>query len=108
LVEGGLPYPMLSDANGHIGRIYGVYDEASGLDNRGRFIIDPDGIVVAIEMIQAAVGRSVTELIRQIKACQHVRSSNEATPAGWEPGKSTLKPSRELVGRVCEFWSPDQ
>jgi alkyl hydroperoxide reductase subunit AhpC len=108
LVEGGLPYPMLSDANGNIGRLYGVYDEASGLDNRGRFIIDPDGIVVAIEMIQAAVGRSVTELIRQIKACQHVRSSNEATPAGWEPGKSTLKPSEALVGRVCEFWTPDQ
>jgi alkyl hydroperoxide reductase subunit AhpC len=107
LVPGGLPYPMLSDANGNIGRIYGVYDESNGLDNRGRFIIDPDGIVVAIEMIQAAVGRSVTELIRQIKACQHVRGSGEATPAGWEPGKTTLKPGSDLVGRVCDFWSPE-
>jgi hypothetical protein len=25
---------MLPDANGNIGRMYGVYDEASGLDNR--------------------------------------------------------------------------
>jgi peroxiredoxin (alkyl hydroperoxide reductase subunit C) len=108
LVAGGLPYPMLSDANGHIGRLYGVYDEASGLDNRGRFIIDPDGIVVGIELTQAGVGRSVAELLRQIKACQYVRGTGEATPSGWEPGKATLKPGRDLVGKVCDFWTPDQ
>jgi alkyl hydroperoxide reductase subunit AhpC len=107
LVEGGLPYPMLSDANGKIGRMYGVYDEASGLDNRGRFIIDPDGIVVGIELTQAGVGRSVNELLRQIKACQYVRSTGEATPSNWEPGKTTLKPGQDLVGKVCDFWSPE-
>lgn len=107
LVEGGLPYPMLSDANGRIGRMYEVYDEESGLDHRGRFIIDPDGIIVGIELTQAGVGRSVGELIRQIKACQYVRSSGEATPGGWEPGKATLKPGRDLVGKVCDFWSPE-
>ncbi len=107
LVEGGLPYPMLSDANGRIGRLYGVYDEESGLDHRGRFIIDPDGTVVGIEMTQAGVGRSVNELLRQIKACQYVRGTGEATPSGWEPGKATLKPGRDLVGKVCDFWSAD-
>jgi alkyl hydroperoxide reductase subunit AhpC len=98
---------MLSDANGNIGRMYGVFDEASGLDHRGRFIIDPDGMVVGIEMTQAGVGRSVTELLRQIKACQYVRGTGEATPSGWEPGKATLKPGAELVGKVCDFWSPE-
>ena len=107
LVEGGLPYPMLSDANGRIGRMYEVYDEESGLDHRGRFIIDPDGVIVGIELTQAGVGRSVTELIRQIKACQYVRKSGEATPGDWEPGKATLKPGRDLVGKVCDFWSPE-
>lgn len=107
LVEGGLPYPMLSDANGKIGRLYGVYDEASGLDNRGRFIIDPDGMVVGIELTQAGVGRSVNELLRQIKACQYVRGTGEATPSNWEPGKATLKPGEDLVGKVCDFWSPE-
>ncbi len=28
----------------------------------------------------------------------------EATPSGWRPGKLTLKPGPELVGRVWEVW----
>ncbi len=42
MVDGGVPFPMLSDAGGKIGAVYGVYDEAAGVDIRGRFIIDPD------------------------------------------------------------------
>ena len=49
MVEGGVPFPMLSDAGGAIGKLYGVYDEAGGVDIRGRFIIDPDGIIEAME-----------------------------------------------------------
>jgi alkyl hydroperoxide reductase subunit AhpC len=41
MVDGGVPFPMLSDAGGKIGAIYGVYDDAAGVDIRGRFIIDP-------------------------------------------------------------------
>ncbi len=107
MVAGGMPYPMLSDQAGKIGRLYGVYDEETGMDKRGRFLIDPDGILVAMEVLQDAVGRNIGELIRQVKACQHVRSTQEATPANWEPGKTTLKPGAEMVGRVCNFWSPD-
>ena len=40
MVDGGIPYPMLSDQNGEIGRLYGVYDEDSGTNIRGRFLID--------------------------------------------------------------------
>jgi peroxiredoxin (alkyl hydroperoxide reductase subunit C) len=47
-----------------------------------------------------AVGRDVTELIRQLKALQHVRATGEAAPAGWEPGKPTLKPGIDLVGKI--------
>ena len=35
------------------------------------------------------------------------RQTGEATPAGWEPGKKSLKPAAELVGKVCDIWSPD-
>ena len=45
MVEGGVPFPMLSDAGGRIGAIYGVYDEAAGVDIRGHFIIDPDFVI---------------------------------------------------------------
>ncbi len=108
MVEGGFPFPMLSDAGGQIGRVYGVYDEAGGVDVRGRFIIDPDGVVQAIEILTPPVGRKVSEAIRQIKAFQHVRATKgaEACPAGWEPGKPTLKVGPDLVGTVWKVWKP--
>lgn len=58
------------------------------------------------EVLTPPVGRNVNETIRQIKAFQHVRNSNgsEATPAGWKPGKKTLKPRPALVGKVWEEW----
>ena len=107
MVPGGLPYPMLSDTGGRVGELYDVYDEANGVDIRGRFLIDPDGILQAMEVLAPAVGRNVAEMIRQIKACRFVRDTGEATPAGWEPGKKSLKPGAELVGKVCDIWSPD-
>jgi peroxiredoxin (alkyl hydroperoxide reductase subunit C) len=27
-------------------------------------------------------------------------------PAGWEPGKPTLRPGPDLVGKVWEVWNP--
>ena len=108
MVPGGVPFPLLSDAGGRIGRVYGVYDEAAGVDVRGRFIIDPDGIVQAIEILTPPVGRNVSEALRQIKAFQHVRETGRATPSGWQPGKPTLEPGPELVGKVWEVWKVEQ
>jgi peroxiredoxin (alkyl hydroperoxide reductase subunit C) len=109
MVEGGIPYPMLSDAGGHLGRVYGVYDENAGVDVRGRFIIDPDGVVQGMEILTPPVGRNFIETVRQIKAFQHVRSTKgaEATPAEWQPGKPTLKVGPNLVGKVWEIWKPE-
>jgi peroxiredoxin (alkyl hydroperoxide reductase subunit C) len=106
MVEGGVPFPMLSDAGGRIGTIYGIYDEAAGVDIRGRFIIDPDFVIRAMEVLTPEVGRSTEELIRQIKAFQHVRETGEVTPSGWQPGDVTLTPGPELVGKVWEVWKP--
>jgi len=106
MVKGGLVFPMLSDAGGKVGAIYGVYDEAAGVDIRGRFIIDPDFVVRAMEVLTPEVGRNPDELIRQIKAFQHVRQTGEVTPSGWQPGQATLKPSPALVGMVWEAWKP--
>lgn len=107
MVEGGVPFPMLSDSGGRIGRVYGVYDEMAGVDVRGRFLIDPDGIVQAMEVLTPPVGRNVAELIRQVKAFQHVRETGEATPSGWQPGKVALKPGPDLVGNVWKVWKPE-
>ena len=106
MVDGGVPFPMLSDAGGKIGSIYGVYDDAAGVDIRGRFIIDPDFIVRAMEVLTPEVGRNPEELIRQVKAFQHVRATGEVTPSGWQPGETTLTPGPALVGKVWEVWKP--
>ncbi len=106
MVEGGVPFPMLSDAGGKIGNLYGVFNDAAGVENRGRFIIDPDGVCQGYEVLTPPVGRNVNETLRQVQAFQLVRATGgaEATPAGWRPGKKTLKPGVDLVGKVWEEW----
>ena len=101
-----IPYPMLSDQDGSIGKMYGIYDEDAGVETRGRFIIDPDGIVQGFEVLTPPVGRNVSESLRQIQAFQLVRETGgkEVTPAGWKPGKKTLKPRTDLVGNVWKEW----
>lgn len=107
MIGGNLPFPMLSDSGGRIGTVYGVYDEAAGVDIRGRFIINPDGVILAMEVLTPEVGRNFAELIRQVKAFQHVRATGEVTPAGWRPGQPTLKPGPHLVGKVWQAWKPE-
>jgi alkyl hydroperoxide reductase subunit AhpC len=92
MVPGGVPFPMLSDA---------------GVNIRGRFLIDPDGVIQAMEVLTPPVGRNVSEMIRQVKAFQHVRKTGEVTPSGWQPGKPTLKPGPDLAGKVWKVWKPD-
>ena len=109
MVDGGIPFPMMSDVGGKVGTTYGIYDEDAGVETRGRFIIDPDGVVQGFEVLTPPVGRNVSEAIRQIQAFQLVRGTNgaEATPSGWRPGKMTLKPGPDLVGNVWETWKTD-
>lgn len=109
MVDGGIPFPMLSDQSGSIGKVYGVYNEAAGVNIRGRFIIDPDGVVQAMEVLTPPVGRNTEELFRQVQAFQHVRETGgaEATPSGWKPGAKTLKPNPDLAGKVWEVWKPE-
>lgn len=105
-----VPFPMLSDGGGRVGTLYGIYDEGSGVDVRGRFLIDPDGNVQAFEVLTPPVGRNVNETLRQIQAFQLVRESKgtKATPSGWKPGKPVLSPGPGLVGKVWEVWTVDK
>ena len=104
MVEGGIPFHMAADQAGNVGRAYGCWDEEQGVEMRGRFIIDPDGVIQGYEVLTPAVGRNVSETIREVQAFQLVRDSKgtEATPAGWKPGRITLKPGPDLVGKVWE------
>jgi len=106
MVAGGVPFAMLADGGGKVGTAFGIYDEDAGVENRGRFLIDPDGVIQGYEVLTPPVGRNVAETLRQIQAFQLVRQSKgtEATPSGWKPGKMTLKPGPDLVGKVWEVW----
>lgn len=108
MVDGGVPFHMASDQAGNVGRAYGCWDESQGIEMRGRFIIDPDGVIQAMEVLTPPVGRKIAETVRQVQAFQHVRATGgkEAMPAGWEPGKPTLKPGPDLVGNVWKVWNP--
>ena len=74
MVEGGIPFAMLSDQDGSIGKQYGIYDPDAGVETRGRFIIDPDGVIQGFEVLTPSVGRNVSETLRQIQAFQLVRN----------------------------------
>lgn len=106
-MAGSNPFPMMSDQNGEIGRMYGVYDEQSGVSLRGTFIIDPEGNLQSFEVLSMPIGRNVFEGLRQVKAMQMVRSSKgkEVAPAVWDEGKKTIKPRAELVGNVWQEWN---
>jgi alkyl hydroperoxide reductase subunit AhpC len=73
---------MLSGAGGKVGTIYGIYDDDAGIETRGRFIVDPDGVVQGYEVLTPPVGRNVNESLRKVQAFQLVRKSKgtEATP----------------------------
>jgi peroxiredoxin (alkyl hydroperoxide reductase subunit C) len=106
MVEGGVPFPMLSDGGGRVGKVYNVYDEDAGVETRGRFIIDPDGIIQGYEVLTPPVGRNISETKRQIQAFQMIRETKgaQAAPSGWRPGKKTLTPGPDLVGNVWKEW----
>ncbi len=96
-------FPMGADPTGRVSRLFGVYDESTGLSLRGTFIINPDGKLVFGEVNFYPVGRNSEELLRLLSAHIHVsKNPNEACPAGWRQGGKTLKPSAKLVGKVYE------
>ena len=107
MINKDIPFPMLSDQGGKIGTMYGVYNEEAGTETRGRFIIDPDGVIQAFEVLTPPVGRNVSEALRQIKAYQLVRETKgkNVTPSGWQPGKKVLTPGIGLVGTIWKEWS---
>jgi len=94
---------------GKIGSQYGVYDPDKKLDLRGRFIIDPEGMTQAIEILGIPVGRDVSELLRELRAFRQHRQTGELIPCGWQPGKPTLpeeESAKKIAGRVWEVWKP--
>lgn len=99
----GVKYPMGADPTGKVSRLFGVYDENTGLALRGTFIINPEGKLIANEINFYNVGRNAEELLRKMQANIYLAGHpDEVCPAAWREGEKTLKPSAKIVGKVYE------
>lgn len=102
----GLQLTIGADPTGTVSRAFGVMIEEEGVALRGRFLINPEGTVVAQEVQAPMVGRNVHEFLRQVRAWQHAEATGEVCPAGWEPGKKTLPVHtdvEQMTGRVGDY-----
>lgn len=98
---GKIKFPMAADPTSELCHIFGTYIEEEGLSLRGTFLVDPDGVLKAVEINHNDIGRSAKELLRKLRAAKFVRENNgKVCPASWEPGKDTLEPGLDLVGKI--------
>jgi len=98
---GTVKFPMAADPTGQLSRDFGVMIEEEGLALRGTFIINPKGELKAKEVHDNSIGRNADELVRKIQAAQFVeKNKGEVCPSKWTPGKKTLKPGINLVGKI--------
>ena len=96
-----IKFPMLADPTGKLCREFGTYIDEEGLSLRGSFIVDPDGVLKAYEIHDNSLGRNTKELLRKLQAAKFIRENKwQVCPVSWEPGKKTLKPGLDLVGKI--------
>jgi peroxiredoxin 2/4 len=82
---GGLNYPLLSDEDKTLSRVYGVLEDKEGVSLRATFIINPAGVICYQVVSHVNVGRSVEETLRVLKALRTER----LCPSDWKPGEPT-------------------
>ena len=101
--EGGvgmLNYPLISDFSKKISKNFGFLvtdpeDELIGAALRGLVIVNPEGIVRHVQINDAAVGRSVEEVLRLIEAFKYTDENGVVCPANWKPGSKTIIPDQK-------------
>ena len=96
-----LEFTMLADPHKSIARDFYVLDEEAGLAQRATFIIDPDGVIQAVEVNADGIGRDASQVYDKIRAAQFVRENpGQVCPAKWKESGKTLTPGLDLVGKI--------
>lgn len=96
-----IKFPMIADPTHEISWKYNTLIEEEGVALRGSFLIDPEGKLKAMEIHHNDIGRNADELLRKLEAAKFVAEhGGEVCPANWKPGKNTLKPGLNLVGKI--------
>ena len=92
---GELAFPLLADLSKDVARAYDVLTGDVAL--RAVFIIDPGQTVVASIVNSGGVGRNVDEVLRTLKAYQHVATHGGTCPANWKEGEKGMEMSLKGV-----------
>ncbi|MCH8270140.1 MAG: redoxin domain-containing protein [Planctomycetes bacterium] len=98
---GRLGFPLASDEDGALSRLYGVYLEHQHVALRGLFIIDPNGVLQYQSVHNISVGRRTDGIMRILSALQ----TGGLCAEDWTPNMGTLDPIRELgPGRMLSHY----
>ena len=98
---GKVQFPMVGDPSFVLCRNFQVLIEKEGMAERGTFVINPQGKIVAMEFHDEGIGRDAAELLRKVEAAQYIEANpDQVCPARWRPGDATLTPSFDLVGKI--------
>ena len=101
MVKGGIPFPMLSDGGGKVGDVFGVYLQDAGVEARGRFIIDPDGIIQGFEVLTPrsdATSWKASVRFRPSSKCARPKAPKPRPPVG-NPANPPSNPVQIWLGR---------
>lgn len=106
-----IPFPLVEDPTLEIARAFGMVSAEAGdaASVRAVYVIDPDGIVRAVNWYPVTVGRSVEEILRLVAALKRTADGAVLTPEGWQPGDRLLAPPRfladeALAGESASAW----
>jgi peroxiredoxin (alkyl hydroperoxide reductase subunit C) len=89
---GPVKYTMVADVKHEICRAYGIEHPDAGVALRGTFLIDQSGVVRHQSVNDLPLGRDMDEYIRLLDAWQFFEKNGEVCPAGWRPGRESMKP----------------
>ena len=108
-------FPIAEDVSLRVARDYGMVHpgESDTSAVRSVFVIDPDGMLRAIQVYPMTTGRSVDELLRLVQALVFTSRTRLVTPEGWRPGQPAVLPpprtqaeaaERAARGSACPAW----
>ena len=61
-----IKYTMIGDPSGVVTNNFEVMRPGVGLADRGTFIVDPDGVIQAVEITAEGIGRNAEDLLRKV------------------------------------------
>lgn len=94
---GEVRFDMIADIDHRITQAFGVEHPEASVAFRAAFVIDKDSIVRSQLVNDLPIGRNMDELIRLFSALQFTEEHGEVCPAGWQKGKSGMKPTQDGV-----------